>query len=61
MNNALLKLYIKLQTVLDHEEGQDMVEYSLLVALVALVCIGGISKVATGANTAFSNISTSLA
>jgi pilus assembly protein Flp/PilA len=61
MNNALLKLYVGLQSLKIGEDGQDLVEYALLVALVALVCIGGISKVATGVNTAFSNISTSLA
>ncbi len=27
------------------ESGQDMIEYALLVALLALVCIGGISAV----------------
>ena len=61
MNNALLKLYVKLQTLGNGEDGQDLVEYALLVSLVALVCIGGISKVASGVNTAFSNISASLA
>ena len=61
MNDALLKLYVKFQAALGSEEGQDLVEYSLLVALVALVCISGISKVATGVNAAFSNISSSLA
>ena len=43
-----------------NEEAQDLVEYSLLVALIALVCIGGISHVATAVNLVFSNISTSL-
>jgi Flp pilus assembly pilin Flp len=61
MNNALLKLYVKFQALEHSEGGQDMVEYSLLVALVALVCISGIRNVATGVDTAFSNISSSLA
>jgi len=61
MNSILLRLYVRLQTLGSGEEGQDLVEYGLLVTLVALTCISGISKVASGVNTAFSNISTSLA
>jgi len=61
MNNALLKMYVKLQGLTTGEEGQDLVEYALLVALIALVCITGVSKVATAVNTVFGNISTSLA
>lgn len=61
MNNALLKFYVKLQALAVGEEGQDLVEYGLLVTLIALVCISGIGKLATGVDTAFSNIGTSLA
>ena len=61
MNNALLKLYVRVHALKDGEDGQDLVEYGLLVTLVALVCISGISNVASGVNAAFSNISTSLA
>ena len=61
MNNALLKLYVKLQAVLGCEAGQDLVEYSLLVALIALVCISGVGSIATSVNTVFSNVSGSLA
>ena len=60
MNHLFLSLYVRLQTLMAREEGQDLVEYALLVALIALVCIGGVSKVATAVNTVFSNISTSL-
>jgi len=61
MNNALLKLYVGLQSLKIGEDGQDLVEYALLVALIALVCITGVGNVATAVNTVFSNISTSLA
>jgi Flp pilus assembly pilin Flp len=40
--------------------GQDLVEYALLVALVAAAAITGIGKVATAVNLAFSNISASI-
>ena len=61
MKNTLLNLYVKLQGLKYGEEGQDLVEYALLVALIALVCVTGISNVATAINTVFTNISGSLA
>jgi pilus assembly protein Flp/PilA len=60
MNKTLLNLYVKFQG-LKNEEGQDLVEYALLVALIALVCVTGVSNVASAVNTVFSNISASLA
>jgi pilus assembly protein Flp/PilA len=60
MSNTLLKLYVKFQGLKNGEEGQDLVEYALLVALIALVCITGVNNVATAVNTVFSNISSSL-
>jgi len=43
------------------EEGQDLVEYALLVCLIALAAIGGVNHVATAVTKVFSNISSSLA
>ena len=61
MNNLFLALYVKLQNLMNREEGQDLVEYALLVCLIALAAITGVSKVATAVTTVFTNISTSLA
>ena len=61
MNNLLLSLYVKFQNLLNNEEGQDLVEYALLVTLIALAAITGVSKVAGAINTVFTNVSTSLA
>jgi len=61
MSNTLLNLYVKFQGLRNGEEGQDLVEYALLVALIALVCITGVSNVATAVNTVFSQIRGSLA
>lgn len=58
--NTLRKLYIKFQG-LRSEEGQDLVEYALLVALIALVSISSVSNVAGAVSTVFNTISTSLA
>jgi pilus assembly protein Flp/PilA len=63
MNNLILKMYVKGQTLwstLKDDEGQDLVEYALVVALIALAATVGMKAVATGINTAFTSISTKL-
>ena len=45
---------------MNREEGQDLVEYALLVCLVALAAIGGVNKVASAITTVFTNISSPL-
>ena len=61
MSNTLTNLYAKFQSLKISEEGQDLVEYALLVALIALVCVAGVNNVATAINNVFSTISSSLA
>jgi pilus assembly protein Flp/PilA len=56
MNTMLLKLYVKFQDLASREEGQDLVEYALVVALIAFGATAGMSQLAKGLNTAFSNI-----
>jgi len=41
------------RSVLDDESGQDLLEYALLVALIALVAFGAITSVGTTINTVF--------
>jgi|RhiMethySRZTD1v2_1073278.scaffolds.fasta_scaffold60187_5 Flp pilus assembly pilin Flp len=41
------------RSVLDDESGQDLLEYALLVALIALVAFGAVSSVGTTINTVF--------
>ena len=67
MNNLYLKLYVKsqelkgiVQDLMNREEGQDLVEYALVVALIALGAIVGMSALAGGINSAFDHISTTL-
>jgi pilus assembly protein Flp/PilA len=40
------------------ESGQDLIEYALVVALIALGTTAGMSTVATGINSAFTALST---
>ena len=60
MNTMLLKLYVKFQDLMNREEGQDLVEYALVVALIAFGATAGMKALASGLNTAFSNISSTL-
>ena len=60
MNNLLIKLYVKFQDLASREEGQDLVEYALVVALIAFGATAGMGKLASGINTAFSNVSSKL-
>lgn len=60
MNNLLLKYYIKLQNLASREEGQDLVEYALVVALIAFGATAGMGALAKGINNAFNTISNTL-
>ena len=46
--------------LLRNECGQDLIEYALVVALIAFAATAGMNTLATGINTAFTNISTTL-
>jgi pilus assembly protein Flp/PilA len=43
------------------EEGQDLVEYALLVVLVSLACTAAIGSYASAISDAFGNAATNLA
>jgi pilus assembly protein Flp/PilA len=50
----------KLISFFKDEEGASMVEYGLLVALIAVVVIGAVTTIGTSLNTKFGNVVTSL-
>jgi pilus assembly protein Flp/PilA len=60
MNNLFLALYVRLQSLMNREDGQDLVEYALLVCLIALAAITGVKNVATAVSTVFNSISSTL-
>jgi pilus assembly protein Flp/PilA len=63
MRNAMLKLYVKAQVIgqaLKDEQGQDLVEYALVIAVVCLGIISGMNTLANGINAAMTTISTKL-
>jgi pilus assembly protein Flp/PilA len=57
---SLQKLYVQIQNMMASEEGQDLVEYALVVALIAFGAIAGMSALSTELNVAFGSISTTL-
>jgi len=61
MNDLMLRLFVKMQTLMIREEGQDLVEYALVVALVAFGATAALKTLGTGLNAAFTNISSTLA
>ena len=42
------------------EDGQDLLEYALLVALIALIAIGGVTLAGQSVNVIFTNIANAL-
>jgi pilus assembly protein Flp/PilA len=56
----MLSLYIKYKNAVNQEEGQDLVEYALVVALIAFGAVAGMNALAGGINTAFKDVSSSL-
>ncbi|KAA5541339.1 Flp family type IVb pilin [Roseiconus nitratireducens] len=57
MKIALKPLY---DCIVRDDEGATMAEYGLLVALIAVVCIGGVTLLGTSLNTLFGGVSTSI-
>ena len=60
MTNRLWMLSVKIQNLLSREEGQDLIEYALLVALLSFAAIGSMKTLANDINNAFSAIGSTL-
>lgn len=57
MKDMMLKLFVTVKTAMASEEGQDLVEYALVVALIAFGAIAGMNALSSELNTAFGQIS----
>ena len=55
MKNLTAKLHLAIMN-LKSDEGQDLVEYALLIALIAFACTAGMGTLATSINAAFNSI-----
>lgn len=60
MNDKLLMLSIKLRTLLSDEQGQDLIEYALVVALIAFGATAAMTTLSSDINNAFLNIGSKL-
>jgi pilus assembly protein Flp/PilA len=56
----LLDLSARLLILLSKDDGQDLIEYALVVALVALGAVAGMLTVAGDINNAFNTIGSTL-
>jgi pilus assembly protein Flp/PilA len=60
VNRLFLNILVAIRTVRDCEDGQDMVEYCLMVALVSLGAVAGMRTLAGGIENSFLTLSTTL-
>jgi pilus assembly protein Flp/PilA len=60
MQTTLWNLYSRLRNLFLQEEGQDLVEYAMVFAVIALATIASMQSVAGGVNSVFANIGATL-
>ncbi len=60
MSTIILRLYVRFQDLMNREEGQDLVEYALVIALMALGAVAGMKTLTTGINNEFGTVSSTL-
>ena len=60
MKMRIKKLSTTIQKFVDNQDGQDLIEYALVVALIALAATAGMGTLATDINSAFTSIGTTL-
>jgi pilus assembly protein Flp/PilA len=60
MNTLLLKLYVKFQDLMSREEGQDLVEYALVAAIIALGAVATMTSLQTEIKAVYADITSAL-
>lgn len=50
----------KIKTFFNDEEGATMVEYGMMIALIAAVCVAIVSTLGSQIKTAFTNVSSAI-
>jgi pilus assembly protein Flp/PilA len=53
---VVMNLVRKVRALVNDESGQDLLEYALLVALIALVAFGAVQLAGQNVNSIFNNI-----
>jgi Flp pilus assembly pilin Flp len=49
-----------LRTIWSHEEGQDIAEYAVMLAVVLVIVVGTIRLIGSNANSVFSSVASSI-
>ena len=60
MKEKLMLRYLQLRNLIADEQGQDLIEYALVVALIALAATAGMNTLAIAINGAFTAVGTKL-
>ncbi len=56
----MYQLLERVKSIIRRDEGQDLLEYALLIALIAIVCVGAITLAGTNVRDTFNNIAGSI-
>ena len=57
----MMNLIARMRAFAVNDEGQDLLEYALLIALIALVCVAAITTAGTNVQKIFTSIGSQLA
>jgi Flp pilus assembly pilin Flp len=60
MQSGISRVYFRLKSLLELEEGQDLVEYGLIVCLVSVAAIAALRSLAVPINSLLTTVSTTL-
>ena len=58
--NALLSLYVYVKSCFEAEDGQDLIEYALIIALFVIVAVAGITALNAPMASIWSSITSKL-
>jgi pilus assembly protein Flp/PilA len=60
MNNTMIKLYVMFQDLMNREEGQDLVEYALVLFLISIAAVATLGAMAGAVTNIFQSITSKL-
>ena len=60
MYNTMIKLYVMFQDLMNREEGQDLVEYALVLFLISIAAVATLGAMATAVTNIFQSITNKL-
>ena len=56
----MLEFYLKVRNWLAREEGQDLIEYALLVGLISIVAVVSITSTGSAVSVLFANVASAV-